>query len=201
MNQMVQDFLKGLKDSGYGLLLMILPLTVPGADGTIKFGLIIAGALVMVIGVAANTIQKDLGAVDTWGKVLKDFLLSFCASSIPIIQQGATQGTVWTAIGLTCLVTGASVFANVISTDITANTMFAKVLKDFAVLGIGAVVPILNTAVVTHETIAAIAGTIGLALLSVYSNVIKQDVASPVIPVVVPISQPVTEPVVPLTKA
>lgn len=176
MKQMIQDFLKGLKDGAYGLLLMLLPLAVPQAGSAVHIGLIVAGVVVFVLGVLTNTVQKDFGPLDTWGKVAKDFILGFCTSSIPIIQQGASSGTVWTMILFTCLITGASVFANIISVDVTANTMLAKVFKDFTVLGIGAVMPILTADLTSHQSLAAIMGTIGVALLSVASNVINTDI-------------------------
>lgn len=172
---MIQDFLKGLKDGALGLLISLLPLVLPQAGAPVKIGLVVAGIVVMVLGVVTNTVTNDFHPLTTWGKVAKDFILGFCASSIPLIQQGANAGTDVVMILGTVMIGGLSVFSNVIQQKFTANTILAKVVKDYIVLGLAAVVPILSDALSSHQSLVATLGTIGAALLTVGANVIKSD--------------------------
>lgn len=176
MSQFGQDFLKGLKDGALGLIPMLMGILLPQPGMTVRVGLVLAGVIVMVLGVITNTVQKDFGPLDTWGKVLKDTILGVCSSSIPLIQNGANSGTEWLVILSSIGISSLSIFANIIAQDVTANTILAKVAKDFAVLGIGAMVPVFTAALGTGQSILATLGIAGVALLSVLGNVVKTDV-------------------------
>lgn len=172
---MIQDALKALKDGGLSLLPALIGVLFTPTGSALQIAMFIASAVVMILGVVTNTVTKDYSPLTMWGKVLKDFILGLCSSAVPIIQNGASAGNSLTMILGTIGITALSIFANVISEDVTANTILAKIAKDFGVLGIGAITPIFTTALSTGQSIGIAVGSVAVALLTVGTNVIKSD--------------------------
>jgi len=170
-----QDWLKGIKDGALGLIPMLMALLMPQAGTTLRIGMVIAGAVVMVLGVTANIIQKDFGPADTWGKVVKDFILGLCTSAGPIITNGANEGTTLVMIVGTIGVTGISILANVIMKDVTSATGFWKIVKDFGVLGLMALGPVFSEALKNGVPVQAALGTAGVAVLTIWANSLKPN--------------------------
>lgn len=171
---MIQDALKGFKDAMAGFLLMALGVLSQGIPMSAKIALVAAGAIVAVLGVVTNTVQKDFGPIDTWGKVAKDCILGICAAAIPIIQNGAQSQEAIVGILFAVGIASLSVFANVVSSDVTATTIFSKIAKDFGVAGSLALGTTFEAT--KGQPLSIVLSAAGVALLGVFSNVVKGDV-------------------------
>lgn len=175
LNMFWNDTLKGLKDGMLGLMPAALALLFPEMGHQAQVGMFVASAACMILAVTTNTVQKDFGPLDTWGKVLKDTILGACAAYTLIIQQASQESRDWKVIALTCVVTTFSVFANVVSKDVTPNTALSKMTKDFIILGCGTVVPIFTQAIQDKVALGAALSSAVVALLSVATNVLRND--------------------------
>lgn len=170
---MIQDLLKGMKDSLAGVLVMALGLLTQGIPLGAKVTLVIAGAVVAVLGVVTNVVTKDFSPVTTWGKVAKDFILALIGASIPIIQHGAESGQALVGILFGILVAGCSVFSNVLSTNLGAGTILSKIVKDFAVAGSLALGTTFEAT--QGQPFSVVLSSVGVALLAVFTNTIKSN--------------------------